>query len=112
MGLITAFFIDLDHLFDYFLYAGFRFDLIEFLTGGYFAITQKVFVPLHSWELVAVIGIFWLFIEDKCKYSWVLFLFIGYFVHLAFDVYSNSFSWESYFLFNRMKYDFSVSLFH
>ena len=43
--------IDLDHLIDYFLYHGFRFSLKRFLSLEYLR-SEKVYIVLHSWELV------------------------------------------------------------
>lgn len=65
-----GFFADLDHLFDYTFYL-INFNrqpsLSEFLSSSYFEISQKLYVPLHSWEAAAaLIAIPW-FMNQKKK---------------------------------------------
>jgi hypothetical protein len=43
--------IDLDHFFDYFLFFKKRFKIKYFFTSAYLK-SEKVYVPLHSWEIV------------------------------------------------------------
>jgi hypothetical protein len=111
IGLISAFFIDIDHLFDYFLYYGFKFNLMEFLDGSYFQFTRRVILPLHSIELATFLLLTWVFIRKKEKYSWLLFLVVGLFVHLVFDMYSNRMPWYAYALLYRVATGFSVDYF-
>ncbi|MBN1162314.1 hypothetical protein JXA34_01045 [Patescibacteria group bacterium] len=111
VGLATAFFIDVDHLFDYFLYYGLRFNVFDFFSGSYFRAANRVVVPFHSWEIAGLIGFIWMLAKDKKKYSWVLFLAVGYLVHLSFDVFSNGFHWYTYFLFLRISEGFPLDLF-
>lgn len=51
--------IDVDHLIDFSYYIwkekG-KFSSALLKTGGYFKSNGKVFVPLHSWELVVILG--------------------------------------------------------
>lgn len=58
VALVTGWLIDADHLFD-FAYYVFRYypnvDYRLLRNGGYFKINNKVFVPLHSWELTLLI---------------------------------------------------------
>lgn len=77
---IGSVFIDLDHLIDYFLYYGFRFNLKKFLSLGYLA-SGKVYMPLHSWELFFII--FFLSIIFDLTPLFFFSLAVG--VHLLFD---------------------------
>src|SRR4030043_606322 len=45
-------FIDLDHLADYILHFGLRFDLKKFMVSQYLE-SGRVYIVLHSWELFA-----------------------------------------------------------
>lgn len=45
-----GFFIDVDHLFDYFSYYGLDFELSRFLSVNYMGYSGKVYVLLHGWE--------------------------------------------------------------
>jgi len=49
--------IDLDHLFDYFLFFGWDFRLDKFLSS-YFLLSGKVYLPFHSWELIFILSFF------------------------------------------------------
>ena len=58
VALLTGWLIDADHLFDFAYYAlrsrpNVDYRLVN--NGGYFKINNKVFVPLHSWELTILI---------------------------------------------------------
>jgi hypothetical protein len=46
--------IDLDHLVDYFYCYGWRFSLQKFIDSEYIPLNKKVFLLLHSWELVII----------------------------------------------------------
>lgn len=47
--------MDADHLFDYVLAFGLRFRLDYFLKGYQFLKSDKIYLPLHSWELVIIL---------------------------------------------------------
>ncbi len=111
MGLLVTFFVDLDHLVDYFLYAGARFNLVEFLSGAHFAYNNFTIVPLHGWEYVLIALVYFLLQKHKKKYSWVLYLAIGLGAHLVFDTLSYGFPWYVYFILYRAYRGFSPSAF-
>ncbi|MFC1649260.1 hypothetical protein ACFL2C_00920 [Patescibacteria group bacterium] len=50
--------IDVDHFYDYFAYNGLAFDLFDAISGNHFLVTGKAYVPLHAWEWLFVMGIF------------------------------------------------------
>ena len=57
LTLITTYLIDLDHLVDYFLYYGLRFNFTEFLSFKYVTETSSAVIPFHGWEWVAMLGL-------------------------------------------------------
>ena len=79
---VASFLIDLDHLVDYFAFYGFRFNLLEFLRGEQFEITQKAYIPLHAWELLVILGI----VSKKVGWkSCITALTLGFTIHVIFD---------------------------
>lgn len=60
-ALVAGWMLDADHLFDFACYAlrnRPNVDIGLIRNGGYFKINQKVFVPLHAWELTVAMGLF------------------------------------------------------
>lgn len=56
VGFFFGFLIDIDHFFDYFLWAGPKLNLKDFLTPEkYIRANNKVFVPLHGWEFALLV---------------------------------------------------------
>jgi len=110
--LIGGFFIDLDHLFGYFLAFGTNFNLIYFLKGYQFLKTDKNYVIFHSWELVIILLVisFVLFFSFRKKtVSLLLLAFsLSLCAHLIFDVVSNKMLPQSYFLLYRIKNNFDL----
>ena len=111
VGLVATFFIDLDHFVDYFLYAGFRFNLHEFVGGNYFGEANRILVLLHSWELVGLIFLCYLLNHKNSRYLWLLFVGIGMSVHIVFDNIWYGFNWESYFSLYRVLHGFKATIF-
>lgn len=118
LGLVSAllggFFIDLDHLIDYFLAFGLNFNFYYFLSGYQFLKTDKLIIPLHSFELVFIlltIGIFFYRIKKKAEISVIIFAFsISLFFHLLFDTYTNELPIKSYLLLYRYQNNFDLKL--
>lgn len=115
VGLFITFFMDADHLIDYLISQNFDFLSISikgFFSGGYFSINQKVFVFFHAWEyVVAIFAIYFLFIKDKIRFSWIFFLGYGMLIHLTWDVLSYGFNPMVYFIFFRIIFSFNISIF-
>lgn len=106
--------IDLDHLFDYVLAHGFVVNLPLMLSGEYFHTTGKIFVPLHSWELVVVFlaGYLLAKLKGRVKLSQTLLVsFTALFVHLIFDIFYYGFNPLSYFVTYRALHGFSAGIF-
>lgn len=85
--LIVAYVLDLDHLFDYWAYYGFGFNLIDFLNIEYFKGPGRAFVPFHAYEWVLIL----LPISYKKGWnSWTTGLIFGMVAHLIWDTISVS----------------------
>jgi hypothetical protein len=65
-ALIAGWFIDTDHLCDFFLYTikSKKLNLSLILTGQYFKINNKIIVPFHSWELSFLLLLFGIFTSE------------------------------------------------
>ena len=53
---LITYFLDLDHLIDYFMFYGLKFSLLQFLSLENFKITGRATVFLHGWEYVLFFG--------------------------------------------------------
>ncbi|GIW69580.1 MAG: hypothetical protein KatS3mg101_0327 [Patescibacteria group bacterium] len=104
-SLISGFLVDLDHLFDYFVFRGLQFDLGDFISSRYYHDTNQVYILLHSWELVVVLCV--LFIFSKKKYIFCP-LVLGLALHLVWDHLTNPAYWRTYFLIGRYLEGFTL----
>jgi hypothetical protein len=98
-------FLDADHLFDYGLYilkTKKKFSLREFLSGEYFAEWKNFITPLHSWEMVILFALLYLFIPNNFLIGTSFALAAHYFV----DYFTNSVNKMAYFILYRASYDF------
>ena len=61
VALVTGWLIDVDHLIDYgfYLFHGAENSLHDFVSGAYFAKSDKIFVLAHAWEWVGVWLLAW-----------------------------------------------------
>ncbi len=102
---IATFLIDLDHLFDYFYFAGDLKFWIYFSKIDFFNATQKVFVPLHSWELVFFLGLYGRLRNNS--------LLLGASAAIAGHLFIDQFSYTpnplAYFLLLRIANNFDIS---
>lgn len=101
-ALMGGFFIDLDHLIDYYLAFGATFNLSYFLKGYSFLKTDKIYVLFHSWELVII-----LFLALPTQPLFLSFS-LSLFLHLTFDVFTNNMRVQSYFLLYRLRNKFEL----
>jgi hypothetical protein len=105
LAFLICFFIDIDHLFDYFLYlraTGDKFNLISFLEGKYFALQRKVYLPFHAWEYVIIASILWYITGEPLFF--VLFSALG--AHYLVDQFTNMTLPLGYFILYRFKRSF------
>ena len=115
-SLLGGVLIDLDHLIDYFLAFGTKFNLTYFLKGYQFLKPDKIYTPLHSWELVIILflslpAVAILFKQAKEGLIFrvlLLALSISLFLHLSVDVLTNNMLPQSYFLTYRIQNNFDL----
>ncbi len=106
-------FIDGDHLFDYFAYFGWHFNLYDyFQTNNFMAKSEKTFIPLHGWEYLPLLWLAarWLGKTLKIKgLEWaVTLVYLG---HLAWDQITYGHNPAVYFIVYRFFHHFSASIF-
>lgn len=86
-GFLGGVLIDLDHLIDYFLAFGPRFNLGYFLQGYQFLKSDKIYVLFHGWEYVALLAGLGLMIRSNLWLkSAILSISLAAFFHLVVDV--------------------------
>ena len=113
-ALFSGFLIDADHLIDYLLYKKvFAFDLVEFLGGKFFDITNRVYILFHGYEYAIIflaIGMVILLnrkFKDKKGLAFIsLSLGISLFFHLIFDTISYKPKWPAYSITYRLYQNF------
>ncbi len=92
---LATYFIDLDHLIEYFQYYGLHFDLLEFFELDFFRALGKAILPLHGWEWVLLL----FFIGRRKKWKSVYWaVALGFGAHLLWDTLSNGFPAAFYFI--------------
>jgi hypothetical protein len=120
-SLLIGFFIDADHLIDYF-YCFFKerraikkkncfnpiFHLKSFFDPhAYVVKNQKVIVPLHGWELIPLFWLLLRFLGNKIGLAGLEWTILAYFAHLFWDQLVCAGNWRSYFLTHRLLNRFS-----
>lgn len=101
-------FLDGDHLFDYFLYLFIfkkTFNFTEFLSGSYFAEWKTFIVPLHSWEMFALLA--FLYFTTGAPVFIAVSLALA--VHYMVDYFTNDVNKKAYFIFFRAQHGFKKS---
>ena len=106
-------FIDADHLFDYFAYFGWHFNLADFFhAGNYMEQAGKTYILLHGWEYLLPLWIIGRFLGKKVKargLEWAVTL--AYLGHLFWDQISFSHNPGAYFVVYRLLHHFSSTIF-
>lgn len=101
--------IDIDHLYDYFRYVGFRFDLKSFLSNYYFGETGQCFIWLHSYEWLPMIWALCYFFQLP---QLGIGISVGLLGHLLCDQFTNPVRPFAYFLSYRLMHNFRISKNH
>lgn len=113
-GIAVGFFIDGDHLFDYFYWSGFRFSLKDFLQPKKYVLsTKKVFVLFHEWEYLIVFWFLGKYLSASLQlpgFEWALPL--PYFLHLCWDQITCTKNPFAYFLTYRIINKFCLDKFN
>lgn len=113
-GIAGAFFVDLDHLIDYFLAFGWNFSaswrIGYFINGYQFLKSDKVYVLFHGWEYVIILLILAIWVlKNKTAKTVFLALALGLFFHLSIDSLTNEGAKIStYSIINRAKNNFEL----
>jgi len=107
-GILGGFFIDLDHLIDYFLVFGWKFNLNYFLKGWSFAKSDYIYIFFHSWELVLLLLIIFLILKKGLVKTFTLALALGMCAHLFTDYTMTGAPASLYFLTHRAKNEFKI----
>lgn len=106
---LVSIFLDLDHLFDYFLALGFKIDIHAITQGIYFDINNKVYIILHSWELTAFLLIIGFINRRKILGKYLIATSLGMFTHILLDQFwYHPPVWNFYFLLVRILNGFSL----
>ncbi len=107
-GLAAGFFIDLDHVLEYFLVFGPSFNLQYFLESRQFLLSDKIRLYFHAWEYVPLfLAVAWLFRKrQKVKIIFITLAIAGT-VHLISDVFINNYNFKYYSLVYRYQQDFA-----
>jgi len=109
IGFLGGFLIDLDHVLEYFLVYGFHFNLIHFLQGRQFLISDKIHLWFHAWEYVPIFFLLALaFKKNKVLETILITLAFAMSVHLLTDSVINKYPLKFYSLLNRVEVNFSA----
>ena len=111
-GLLGDFFIDLDHLIDYFLLFGASFHLDQFIKGTQFALSGKNYVFFHAYEYPIILFIIARFIKQKVFKMCVLAFALGLLLHLIVDVNQNGMIIPAYSIIYRILHNFDLRYMH
>lgn len=117
-SILVGVFVDIDHLFDYFLYKkALVFNFHEFLSGAYFDAVDKVILPLHGFEytiLMFIVGLVFLRRRSKKSVVTISILFtlgLSLFFHLFYDTIYYRPKWPTYFISYRIYHHFNHDYF-
>ena len=108
-GVLGGFFIDLDHILEYFLVFGPHFNLSDFLNGRQFLVSGQIHVWFHAWEYIPILLLIaWLCRKQKAVATFILALTLGGFIHLISDCRINNYPPRNYSLIYRYEVGFSA----
>jgi len=109
IGFLGGFLIDLDHVLEYLLVYGFHFNLIHFLQGRQFLISDEIHLWFHAWEYVPIFFLLALvFKKNKVLETILITLAFAMSVHLLTDSVINKYPLKFYSLLHRVEANFSA----
>jgi hypothetical protein len=109
VGICGGFLIDLDHILEYFLVYGPNFNLLYFIQGRQFLLSDKVHLWFHAWEYVPILLIFaYGFRKNKTVQTILITLALAGSVHLLSDSIINQYPLKFYSLIYRSEQGFSA----
>ncbi|MDP3974282.1 MAG: hypothetical protein Q8P92_05625 [Candidatus Daviesbacteria bacterium] len=106
---LVSIFLDIDHLFDYFIALGAKLDINAMVTGSYFDTNTHTYIPLHSWELAVIMIILGWIKRRKNVGKFLIATGVGIFTHLLVDQTWYQPIWNVYFLISRFAHNFIPS---
>jgi len=108
-GLLAGFFIDLDHVLEYFLVFGPSFNLQYFLESRQFLLSDKIRLYFHAWELALLLLVgAWFFRHRQKAKLFLITLALAGTVHLISDVFINNYNFKYYSLVYRYQKGFAA----
>lgn len=116
ISLLTAFaggiLVDLDHFIDYFFAFGLKFRLDYFIKGYQFLKLDKLYIPLHSWELIILLFLLLLIFMNFKNFITLKIIILAFilalFFHLIVDTVTNNVTFQGYSFFYRMRHNFDL----
>lgn len=106
--LTYSFFIDIDHVLDFYFYNGITINIFSFFATPYFMNSGKVYVLLHGWEYIIFLLCLSVFLK---KHRDIFFAFcFAIFGHLLTDQFCYGMKPFKYFLLYRWLYGFGIEL--
>lgn len=109
-GILGGFFIDLDHVLEYFFAFGPSLDLVHFFQGRQFLASGKMFLVFHAWEYIPLLLLLaWIFRRRRNAFVFILSLTFAGTVHLAADCIFNSYPVRNYSIIYRASQGFENS---
>ncbi|MCX6812240.1 MAG: hypothetical protein NTW79_01265 [Candidatus Berkelbacteria bacterium] len=104
LAIASGFFLDADHLIDYFIHRGWKFNINDFFSGKHFDDSGKVYVFFHGFEFAIILIVLSLIFPNL---GW-LFFSLGFanLFHLFYDTFCNGAVWPTYFLTFRIAKNF------
>ncbi len=104
---LVGFLIDLDHIFDYVRAHGWKFDWHMFKEAAHENYSGKLYLPLHSYELLAL---FFLLFKGKSRQPYRVGITVSILTHLLLDQRCNpSRKVGTYFLASRIRKRFNAN---
>lgn len=108
-GIMGGFLIDLDHVIEYFIAFGLRFNLSNFLDGYQFLVSDKIYLIFHGYELVILLLLLaYLFRRKTNVKIFLIILTITGVIHLLSDTVINNYPLKNYTYTYRAINDFSA----
>jgi len=109
MGILGGILVDIDHLFDYFRFSGFKLNFHQIVSSSYFTDSGKVFVFFHGWEYVLLFVL-----SGKIFKKGFLFypLAVALFFHLVWDQVSYTANPFAYSIIFRFLHNFDIAFFN
>lgn len=106
-GILGGFFIDLDHVLEYFFVFGPHFNLLYFFESRQFLISEKIILVFHAWEYVPLFLLLAYLLRKwkNVKVAFITLAFAGS-LHLVSDIFINGYYFRYYSLIYRYQQEF------